>query len=207
MLIHRSIPTTNHKATLAQPKPSIQIRTATPNDQKYLTAALMLAFSDDPIMRWMYPDSHQYLTYFPEFIRTFGGPAFGCKTTYVAEAYAGAALWFAPGIEADGEALIGLFQRSVFDAQQAHLLAILDQMDDYHPHYPHWYLSLLAVEPTQQRKGYGSALLQPVLAQCDRDRLPAYLESSKPSNIAFYQHHGFEVIGTIQAGDSPPLSP
>jgi Uma2 family endonuclease len=41
----------------------------------------------------------------------------------------------------------------------------------------------------------------------DRDRIPAYLEASKPANIPFYARHGFEVIGTIQIGASPPIFP
>jgi RimJ/RimL family protein N-acetyltransferase len=49
--------------------------------------------------------------------------------------------------------------------------------------------------------------MQPILKRCDRDRLPAYLESSNPANIAFYERHGFELLGTIQVGTSPPIFP
>jgi hypothetical protein len=45
------------------------------------------------------------------------------------------------------------------------------------------------------------------LARADRDGLPAYLEASAPRNRALYERHGFEVVGEIQAGDSPPLWP
>ena len=37
----------------------------------------------------------------------------------------------------------------------------------------------------------GARLLAPVLARCDRDGLPAYLESSNPRNLPFYERHGF----------------
>jgi ribosomal protein S18 acetylase RimI-like enzyme len=43
--------------------------------------------------------------------------------------------------------------------------------------------------------------------RCDRDGLPAYLESSNPRNISLYQRHGFEVVGRIQAGTSPVMTP
>jgi ribosomal protein S18 acetylase RimI-like enzyme len=84
---------------------------------------------------------------------------------------------------------------------------VLEQMGHYHLKEPHWYLPMIGIEPTQQGKGHGSALMQHVLAQCDRDRLPAYLEASKPANVLFYERHGFEVLSTIQIGASPPIFP
>jgi hypothetical protein len=42
---------------------------------------------------------------------------------------------------------------------------------------------------------------------CTRAHTIAYLESSNPTNIPFYEQQGFEVIGKIQAGDSPTIFP
>jgi hypothetical protein len=33
------------------------------------------------------------------------------------------------------------------------------------------------------------------------------LESTNPRNLSLYKRHGFEPIGTIQQGSSPPLYP
>jgi ribosomal protein S18 acetylase RimI-like enzyme len=80
-------------------------------------------------------------------------------------------------------------------------------MGTYHPSEPHWFLPFVGVDPLQQGKGFGSALLQHTLIQCDRDSKLAYLESSNPKNISLYERHGFEVLGTIQVGTSPSIFP
>ncbi|CAN1210219.1 N-acetyltransferase domain-containing protein [Tumidithrix helvetica PCC 7403] len=187
--------------------PIAQIRTAAIAEQKYIIAGMVLAFSNDPAARWMYPDPYQYLTHFPHFVQAFGGKAFAQSTAYCIDGYAGAALWFPPSVEPNVEPLIELLQQSLFESEQADVFAVLEQMEHYHPQSPHWYLPMIGIEPTQQGKGYGSALMGHVLMLCDRDRLPAYLEASKPANILFYERHGFQVLGTIQAGASPQIFP
>lgn len=195
-----------------EPNPSIektrtQIRTATIADQKSIIATMVLGFSGDPAIRWLYPNPYQYLTYFPRFVETFGGKAFAQETAYCVDGYAGAALWFPPGVEPDVEPVIELIQQSVSESEQADVFAVFEQMSHYHPQEPHWYLPLIAVKPNQQGKGYGSALMQHVLKQCDRTYTPAYLESSNLANVPFYERHGFEVVATIQVGTSPPIFP
>jgi ribosomal protein S18 acetylase RimI-like enzyme len=80
-------------------------------------------------------------------------------------------------------------------------------MESYHPRETHWYLPLIGVDPAHQRNGFGAALLQDTLRQCDRDHAVAYLESTNAANVPLYKRHGFEVLGTIQVGSSPPLFP
>lgn len=67
---------------------------------------------------------------------------------------------------------------------------------------PHWYLWGLGVEPTHQDKGVGSALLQPVLREADKDGLPCYLETQNETNLPFYHKHGFAVMsdGVVPKG-------
>lgn len=183
------------------------IRLATLADQPTITAAMVLAFGNDPAARWMYPDPQQYLSNFSHFVQAFGGNAFAHETAYCLDDGRGAALWFPPGVAADEASIVAVLEQTTAPSEQADLLAVFEHMEHYHPKQPHWYLSLLGVEPAQQGKGYGSALMQPVLQRCDRDRLPAYLEASKAANIPFYERHGFTVMGTIQAGKSSPIFP
>lgn len=185
----------------------IPIETVSVSNQDDAMATIVLAFSTDPVVRWMYPEPQQYLTYFPQFIMAFGGRAIDTGTAYYVSHYAGIALWFPPGVESDEEALMAIIEQSIPESHQSTIFALIEEMGNYHPEEPHWYLPVIGVEPAQRNKGYGSALMEQVLSECDRDRLPAYLESSNPDNLRFYQRHGFEQLGTIQVGESPPIFP
>src|SRR5262249_37727409 len=186
---------------------TLTIKTATASDETPAIDVVILAFSADPAARWTWPDPQQYLRHFPSFVRAFGGKAFAHGSAYYVDGYAGAALWLPPDIHPDEDALITLLQRTVSGQVQKDIFAVFEQMGRYHPREPHWYLPLIGVDPPQQGKGYGSALLQHALLQCDRDNKLAYLESTSPQSIPLYERHGFEVLGTIQVGASPPIFP
>lgn len=183
------------------------IRTATTSDEAAATAVLVLAFSTDPAARWAWPDPHQYLSHFPGFVKVFGGNAFVHQSAYYVDGYAAAALWLPPGVVPDEEALTRYVQRTGSAQVQRDGPAVFEQMARYHPQEPHWYLPFIGVDPTRQGQGHGAALMRHALAACDRDRTPAYLESSNPRNIPLYQRHGFEVLGSIQVGTSPLIVP
>jgi ribosomal protein S18 acetylase RimI-like enzyme len=57
----------------------------------------------------------------------------------------------------------------------------------------HWYLMLLAVDPPDQGKGFGGAVLGPELEEADRRGLPCYVETTKARNVPFYEKQGFVV--------------
>ena len=107
----------------------------------------------------------------------------------------------------DEEAVGELVERTVAASRRGDIYALIGKMGAYHPPEPHWYLPLIGVDPLHQGKGCGTALLKFALERVDRDHLPAYLESTNPRNISLYQRHGFEILGTIQVGGSPPVVP
>ncbi len=183
------------------------VRTMTVADEVRAIDTVVLAFAADPVARWSWPDSHQYLTSMPDLTRAFGGGAFAHNGAHGSDDYAGAALWLPPGVHPDEEALGEVVQRTVAASTRDDVFAVFEQMAKYHPGGPHWYLPLIGVDPAHQGRGHGAALMTYALQQCDRDHLPAYLESTNPRNISLYLRHGFEALGTIQAGASPPLVP
>jgi ribosomal protein S18 acetylase RimI-like enzyme len=186
---------------------TIQIKTATDTNAHQAIAVVVMAFSTDPVLRWVYPDPHQYLSYFPNFVRAFAGRAFEQQTAYYTVGFSGAALWLQPGIEPDEEKMAILLQRTVSESLLEEVFGVLEQMGSYHPSEPHWYLPLIGVETRQQSQGIGTALMKHALIPCDRDQKLAYLESTNQANIPLYERHGFELLSTIQVGSSPPIFP
>lgn len=168
---------------------------------------LALAFSTDPAVRYMFTGAATYLASFNRLATAMAGSALAAGTAWIADDGAAAALWLAPGAEADKEAIIALVGEAVAPERQAVLGELGDLMDEFHPREPHWYLSMVGVDPSRQGQGLGAALLKAGLARCDADGLPAYLESSSPKNVPLYERHGFEVIGLIRPGDHPGLIP
>jgi ribosomal protein S18 acetylase RimI-like enzyme len=56
-----------------------------------------------------------------------------------------------------------------------------------------WYLYNLSVRKNAQGKGIASKLLRPMLEFCDNEKMIAYLETNKKSNVSLYNHYGFEL--------------
>ena len=183
------------------------VRAMSADDEFAAMATVVLAFAADPVTRWTWPHSHQYLAAMPRFVRAFGGSAFTHGGAYCTSKYTGAALWLPPGVHPDEGALGELMTSTASAAAREEGPAIFGLMTKYHPPEPHWYLPLIGVDPAHQSKGHGDALMRYALERCDRDKVPAYLESTNPRNISLYQRHGFKAVGTIQVGSSPTLVP
>ena len=56
-----------------------------------------------------------------------------------------------------------------------------------------WYLYNLSIKKDAQGKGIASKLLRPLLGFCDNEKMVAYLETNKESNVSLYKHYGFEL--------------
>ena len=56
-----------------------------------------------------------------------------------------------------------------------------------------------------QGRGLGAKVIAPVLEICDRQSLPAYLESSNIANVPFYERHGFEIQEEVLVCEGGPV--
>lgn len=187
------------------------IRPATAADLPALGRSLANAFADDPIWMWLTrQDERRYQRgaagFFEADARTMlNGPG----EVLVDDQLGGAALWRAPdhwkGTLAD-TARIAPAALRLMGARTPRAMAALAGMEKVHPSdVPHWYLSILGTDPAHQGRGVGSALIRSVTDRCDEQGMPAYLESSKETNVPFYARHGFEVTAEHRFAKDGPL--
>jgi GNAT superfamily N-acetyltransferase len=173
-----------------------------------IARALTRAFHDDPVQRYLFPEDRQYqrrgLANFELLVRR----TLEIGSVYAAPGNEGASLWIPPGGDfVDGwrGALFGLRSILLLRLRVRSGGRLIGALARHHPREPHWYLPVLGTAPEHRGRGLGSALLAPVLARCDAEGVPAYLESSKAKNVPFYQRHGFEVTATIRVPEGPEL--
>jgi ribosomal protein S18 acetylase RimI-like enzyme len=195
-----------------RPRPDgSDIRKMTVSEIEPVGCALARAFFDDPHMCWIARDDINRMRKlergFATFIRRVWLPQ---AESYTHERVIGAAHWMPPGTWHRGVfAQLALLPAVVRDVRRhtPRLLKLLTFEEGKHPRQPpHWYLAAIGVAPEWQGRGFGSALMRPVLERCDGDGVPAYLEASTPRSRALYERHGFKVVEECRyADDGPPL--
>jgi ribosomal protein S18 acetylase RimI-like enzyme len=79
------------------------------------------------------------------------------------------------------------------------VLSTLETLTRNRPREPHLYLNVLGVEPAQQRRHFGAAMLDYLRQQVAlRPSLSGvYLETSKEANVSFYTRFEYRVLSEI----------
>jgi GNAT superfamily N-acetyltransferase len=170
--------------------------TAVAADPAVAGAVLGHAFTTDPVFLWLLEGRERV----PDRLRlAFTAFAVGASRKSAAQVLVtpertAASIWLPPGgwrtpvseMVRQGPRLLRAYGRSTPRA-----LGLLSIVEKHHPAEPHWYLEAIGVVPASRSQGIGPSVLTPVLDQCDAAGVPAYLESSNPRNIPFYERHGF----------------
>ncbi|MDG9715441.1 GNAT family N-acetyltransferase [Streptomyces sp. DH24] len=181
-------------------------KAATIDHAQPVSRTLARAFDDDPMMRWFFPDDSNRQAGLARYFTTLFTRQYAqhgvCERTDAA-----AAFWVPPegqekavpdaGTVEELQNILGdrapLFRDAVRAAAR------------HTPEEPHWYLAVIGADPAARGQGHGAALLRSGLAKADAAGLPVYLESSKPSNLAFYEHFGFIVRGEARLPGGGPV--
>jgi GNAT superfamily N-acetyltransferase len=182
-----------------------KILKASTSDLERVKGVLKLGFASDALIRWVFPDASSYLNSFDKWMEEFSRIAFENNIVYSEENFYGSSLWHPPGIFFDSTVLEPTFATIPQDRIET-AVRFFEEFEKYHPEDA-WYLSFIAVDPAQQRKGIGSFLLKEALQMIDQKGERAYLEASNEQNKALYERHGFVEIGRVQFADSPPAFP
>jgi N-acetylglutamate synthase-like GNAT family acetyltransferase len=185
------------------------VRRATTEDVDVLAHVLARAFDDDPVSEFLFPDTRRRQRALPRYFSILLRTAFlPTGEVWTDAGTRGGAMWTPPSQRRPSMRDLLRFAPlvPVLGRRLPAAISTMQAVERHHPRTPHWYLAVLGTDPPRQRCGVGSSLLEPVLARCDTEGLPAYLESSKERNVPFYARHGFEVTKTIELpGGGPPL--
>jgi len=172
---------------------------------RYDEAGLSLsrAFFNDPMWGYMFPEPARRAEPMRWIFTRWVHALAPLETSFITEDGAGVALWMPPGMpelslwrQLRAGFWKGLFRlrldeiRRGYPFEQDVVRRQRRELD-----VPHWILNTLGVAPARQRTGAGSALIRHMLARADAERVPAYLVTHNPPNVAYYQRFGFQVVG------------
>lgn len=187
-----------------------ELRVATKEDGAVVVPLLMRAFANDPAVAWLLREGARHTASLEAwFDVTWRHLTFPYGHCYVTTGdVRGAALWVPPGQGEVGfvkQALLSPYMIKAFGWKKLkRSLDCVNLVLANHPREPHWYLSTLAVEPAHQGRGLGKDLMAPMLARCDAEKLPAYLECVT-HNVPLYRGRGFEVVGEAPLTGGGPM--
>jgi ribosomal protein S18 acetylase RimI-like enzyme len=179
-----------------------------------LRGVLARAFHDDPLPTFVSPSERRRPAVIRSFLAPIARDAIPFGHAYGAvdgDGVHGVAAWLPPGAYPPSLArqlrqLPGLLRiASLVPRRLPFVFESLGELVRLHPSEEHWYLALLAVDPTRQGRGLGRRLTAPVLERADAEGLPAYLETTKAANVAWYRGAGFDVVEEINVGGGPPI--
>lgn len=195
----------------------MQIRPVGPEEDAAAADVLVRAFHTFSLNQYLFPDPerrpHQLRWLYVRTVamhRRVGG-------AFIAGDGSGAALWTPP--EYPHGLPVGHYVRAGFlwtpfgigwELAGRRLRALRDLERRHHAEIsgPHWSLEVIGVDPGRQRTGSGAALLGHILDRADRDGLPAYVITHDARNVAYYERHGFRLVGDapFEPGAPPTCS-
>lgn len=181
-------------------------KTATIDDAPLISRVLVRAFDDDPMMRWFFPDDASREAAMGRYFSTIFTRQYAhsgvCERTAAA-----AAFWVPAEAQAkavpDAETIQEL--QNILGDRAGLFAEAVGTAAAHTPEEPHWSLAIIGADPAAQGQGQGAALLRSGLAKADEAGMPVYLESSKESNLPFYEHFGFAVREELRLPGGGPV--
>ncbi|TWB92984.1 acetyltransferase (GNAT) family protein [Bradyrhizobium macuxiense] len=184
------------------------IKIVTPEDRLRVSAILTTAFTMCPLSRWLYPEPVRYLRHFGGFIDHYAGdPYTDGSGAYLDNGDKGALLWLSDKVHRDDARFMEFVLGSVPERRRAEAERVFEEFGKFHPQKPHWYFTMLGVDPLLQRSGLGGLLYRHGLALLDKAKGLAFTEATSSDSARLYERLGWKIVGEVQVGSSPPCFP
>ena len=192
----------------------MRVEVAHPKQYPDATACLTEAFMEDPVISYLFEDEERR----PLLLSAFFANRLASRSdadqllvpTGTDDKFT-AALWESPEKKIQSEtsynaaisAAVALLGEQWLSDRLVHLEVLIEAKPDT----PHWYLAFIGTRTEARGRGIASNLIRAITEICDKEKLPAYLESSNPENVSLYERHGFSVTGevTLKGGPTVPL--
>jgi len=190
----------------------VRAQLATRASAEAVVRTLTIAFHDDPLWSWAFPDERRRTEHYRVWWGMFVVASIAQDAVWISDESAGAAaVWVPPGgtelLPCDKPRVDPLLRELLGDEHAERVLELLERFEANHPDEPFHYLSLLGTHPDQRGRGLAMGLVAERLAELDALGEPALLESSNPANNARYARLGFEHIGEFRApAGGPPVA-
>jgi GNAT superfamily N-acetyltransferase len=177
-----------------------------PSQVDRAAAVFAAALADDPLYLHFFPDARTRRRCLTELYR-FRLATERERVRCTSDGLEGCALWIPPG-GGTGRQPPGVTVTAVIRLVRSIPWPAILRMWRYHRFAlrlhesllpaAHWYLDVVVVAPEQQGRGFASGLIRPTLERASRDRVPCFLETQNPANVALYRRFGFEVAARVR---------
>jgi ribosomal protein S18 acetylase RimI-like enzyme len=180
-------------------------------DEADISAAghmLAKAFHSDPLQVHVFPDAEERAQRSPAQFSALVRQGHLSGEVLATGGMTGVSVWMPPGqvVTAEQAAKSGFsdLPRHMGNDAFVRFGTVLDYLSDAHQKgipAKCWYLMVVGVHPDQRGRGHGRALLAPIMARADAERMPICLETAQPDVKAFYESLGFKVaIESVHPG-------
>jgi GNAT superfamily N-acetyltransferase len=182
-----------------------EVRRARPERLTTLAPVLGRAFVNEPMMTWPLGDHGDLADRFTRCFSYFLEEVLRLGIVWEAGDGDGAAIWIPPR-QFEGSERHPWYQERISELADdggRRYVAFWDWVDSRTP-AELWQLDTIGVDPPEQGRGIGRALIETGLARADDDRIGAFLSTGTRGNVSIYGRCGFRLVEDLDAPGGGP---
>lgn len=176
-----------------------------------MTNNLVAAFVQDPLVRYLFPEEDSYVERASAFFGYLFDKRVACGTIWVTDGCEGASLWSQPADLPQRVTIdeVGLRER-LLGAVGVEAAERIEQYDEVigaalPVDGDFWYLGVLGSHPSHAGRGLGDAVMRAGLDRVRGENGVAYLETSRPDNVGYYERRGWSVVDSVTFAGLPTV--